>query len=147
MNTAVAVKTIREKLGESQQVFSGRLGTTLMTVSRWERDLYTPEPAKLAQLARLARELQLTEAAAVIEKEAGGQFQKFGPEMLQEVWGAFEWINAKITKFTGEAARGGFGKDIPKELWGELENALNTSIDGQGTVVELMAIAPHVGPR
>ncbi len=147
MNTGEAVRAVRDKLGESQQTFSNRVGATLMTVSRWERNVLTPKPATLAVLAHLARELNLNDAAAVLDRECGLLFQAIGPRMLQTAWEYFYRIKSNIAEFGFEARAQGLGKDIPKDLWDKLDAAITAATEGEHTIEQLRAMNPHVGPQ
>ena len=145
MSVGRAIKEIRQKLGESQQAFSNRLRVTVTSVSRWETDRFTPEPLLLAQLAAMAREHGLAEAADALTSEAGVVFQIIGPKMLQHAWRQFEMISSAIIEFRYRVNGGGFGADIPPELWEPLANALKRADDGKAYLGEVMAVAPYAG--
>ena len=51
-----AVRTLRERLGDSQQAFAGRLGTRQQTVSQWERGASNPRRMARRLLTMLAEE-------------------------------------------------------------------------------------------
>lgn len=59
--TAQQVKALREQLGLTQAEFAREVGTTSLSVSRWERGIY--KPSRVAD--RLLRELSARSLAKV----------------------------------------------------------------------------------
>jgi transcriptional regulator with XRE-family HTH domain len=140
MNTGQAIQAVRGKVGESQEIFARRMRVTLMTVSRWERNVFAPEPQKLVQLARLARELNIGEAATEFEREAGFQFRAFGQDMLRVAWEYFLSINGDISHALDQRT----SEDERKERF---NRAIQTTLEGQALMKDLMALAPHIGQK
>ena len=54
--TELDIKTVRRKLGLTQEKFAQRLGVSLMTVRRWERGKCKPLPAIQKVIDRLLQD-------------------------------------------------------------------------------------------
>lgn len=66
---AEAVRELRAHLGETQQQFAGRLGTSVVTVAKYETDMSRPGAATLARLAQISAENNLPDLALKFRKE------------------------------------------------------------------------------
>ncbi len=64
----IDVKELRDKTGLSQEELASVIGTSWVTVSRWERRVVAPSPEKGAMLRRL-RELIKRMGKAIPEEE------------------------------------------------------------------------------
>ena len=51
------VRTLRGRVGLTQEKFAARLGVTYPTVNRWENGRAQPSPLAMQQLKELARQL------------------------------------------------------------------------------------------
>jgi transcriptional regulator with XRE-family HTH domain len=147
MTTAEAIKAIRDKMGLSQQKFSERLNSTLMTVSRWERDLYVPVPQKLVELVELARENGLTEAADTLSMESGAALQILAPHMTQKAWERFGQIAGRLLEFRHEMTQAGITSAVPDDLWRGLGKALELANIGKDDMARLTAMLSKLGPK
>ena len=65
--SATAVKRIREKLGDTQEAFAQRLGTTLRSITRYESNR-TPTPEIMSRLISVAADNDLLEEAEVLQR-------------------------------------------------------------------------------
>jgi DNA-binding transcriptional regulator YiaG len=54
---SIEIKSLRKKLGLSQQVFATRLGVGIMTVHRWEKGTCKPSHLALEKLFLMKNEL------------------------------------------------------------------------------------------
>lgn|GEM_PF-267407 len=57
---AILVRSLRQNLGLSQEKFAAKLGVTLPTVSRWERQISTPSHLALAQIKALLEQMSIS---------------------------------------------------------------------------------------
>jgi transcriptional regulator with XRE-family HTH domain len=67
IESASAVKQIREKLGDTQEAFARRLGTTLRSITRYESNRI-PTPEVMSRLIFLAADNKLLEEAEVLQR-------------------------------------------------------------------------------
>lgn len=56
-NVSRMVRTLRGRVGLTQEKFAARLGVTYPTVNRWENGRAQPSPLAMQQLKELARQL------------------------------------------------------------------------------------------
>jgi putative transcriptional regulator len=56
-NVSRLVRTLRGRMGLTQEKFAARLGVTYPTVNRWENGRAYPSPLAMQQLKELARQL------------------------------------------------------------------------------------------
>ena len=66
---------LRNAIGETQQQFAQRIGTTVTTVARYETNR-PPKGAALEQLSALARSVGKLEIAYVFERESAREFRR-----------------------------------------------------------------------
>jgi transcriptional regulator with XRE-family HTH domain len=138
-----AVKAIREKLGKSQQDFSSRMRVTVTTVSRWETNRVTPEPATLGVLFQMACDLRLSDAAAALASESSALFDMFGRKMIFREWERFDQIAGRLLEFRHKMKHAGATSAVPDDLWKTLAIALDLATVGKEDAKQLMAMAPQ----
>ena len=57
LSTAVLVKEIRKRLGQTQVQFAQELGVSFQSVNRWERGKTKPLPIVLKQIEAMVKEM------------------------------------------------------------------------------------------
>jgi transcriptional regulator with XRE-family HTH domain len=144
MTTGEAIRAVRTKIGKSQQVFSNDMRVTVTTVSRWETDKVTPEPMTLAALFRMARDLDMSDAAAAIASESFSLFDLLGPRMIQHAEERFGQIAGRILELRHVMREAGAEKAIPDDMWASLGHAVTLCSAGKDDMKQLSAMLPHV---
>jgi transcriptional regulator with XRE-family HTH domain len=146
MNTGQATRQLREKIGDSQQAFSNRLGVTVTTISRWENNRVTPEPSYLAALSNLARTYGMTVEAETLESEAGVLFKMMGRDMLANVDDLAGGVVADISTFSAEIGAYLVGREVPVDIWNRLDAAITAANEIRSEMRNLLAMVPKTEP-
>jgi transcriptional regulator with XRE-family HTH domain len=107
------VTAFRESLGETQEQFARRLGTSVVTIARWETSQPPRSAATLERLLKLARRHRHVESARAFETALGVKGMarasrrriaeilnpanaKLASDKLEAAWGANEHLIQEI---------------------------------------------------